>query len=172
MLFINEHREYWDAAGTILGGIGLGSAIESREERKSAERDQKRARAAEKRIQDIKAARERRAAVREAMKARADINTGVVASGVSGSSAAVAGLGTINTQLATNLSFLDQVKSLSDQSSLFQEAAAKHYGRAQDFSDLSNLSMQGASMFAAYGGGGGGGGKASPKGGRAHVDTM
>lgn len=153
----------------ILGG---GAAIESREQRRSAERDQKRARAAEKRIQDIKAARERRAAVREAMKARADINTGVVASGVSGSSAAVAGMGTINTQLATNLSFLDQTKSLADQSSLFQEAAAKHSSRAQDFSDLSGLAMQGASMFAAYGATPTETPKAQPKGGRSHSYTM
>jgi len=145
--------------GSLLLGVGGGAAVESREQRRAAERDQKRARAAEKRIQDIRAARERRAAVREARMARAQAEQGAVASGAAGSGQA-SGIGTIGTQLAVNLSFLDQVKALSDQSSIFQEKAARHYSRAQDASDFSSLAMQGASLFASAGAGApSGGGK-------------
>ncbi len=135
----------------IIGGALLGSAVEQREERRAGERDQKRARAAEKRIQDIRAARERRAAVREARAARAAAEQGGVASGASGSGQ-VLGVGTVGTQLASNLSFMDQVKTLSDQSSLFQEAAAKHYSRSQDWSDFGQLVGMGMSMYGAAGG--------------------
>jgi hypothetical protein len=50
------------------------------------------------------------------------------------------------------LSFMDQVKTLSDQSSLFQEAAAKHYSRSQDWSDFGSLVGQGMAMYGAAGG--------------------
>lgn len=150
MRFLNDQfgAQLQDPVTATVGFVG--GAVESREQRRAGERDQKRARAAEKRIQDIRAARERRAAVREARAARAAAEQGGVASGASGSGQ-ISGVGTIGTQLASNLSFMDQVKTLSDQSSLFQEAAASHYSRAQDWSDLQSLVNQGAGMAVGMG---------------------
>lgn len=117
-------------------------------EQRGARRQEARARQVEQRIQDTRAARERRRAVREARVARAEIEAGAQATGTATSSGAVTGAGTVGTQLASNLSFLDTVNELQEQSSIFRESAARRRGRAQDLEAGMSLISTGASLFA------------------------
>lgn len=130
----------------FTGGIAL--PIQAREERKAAERDTERARQEQRKIQSIKAARERRRAVREARIQRADIEAGAVASGTSSSSSAQLGAGAVGTQLAANLSFLDEVQQRTQNISMFQEAASAHQGRAADRQQLFDVGKSVVSLFA------------------------
>lgn len=146
-------QQYLDKndAAMVLGGPIIGTAVASREERKAAERDMARARKAQDRIRQIKEARERRRAIREARMQRAKVEQGAVASGAQGSSSVTTGVGSITSQLGANLSFLDQVGALQQQTSIFQSAAAKHQSRAQDFQEFGQLVRTGVSV--ASGGG-------------------
>ena len=132
---------------SILGGVAAGSVAKQREETRAARRDANRARDAERRLQNVKASRERRKAVRAARIQRAQIESGAVASGTSNTSGFAGGAGGVQTQLASNLSFLNTAQQLTNEQSIFKQRAANHEGRAQDMSDLRGLMMQGASLF-------------------------
>ena len=131
--------------GLIIGSVaGTGASIQqSRQARKEAGK----ARKAEQRLQNVRAARERKAAVREARLKRAQIQSGAVQGGVATSSGAVQGAGAVGTQLASNLSFLDQSSQLTNQISLFRQKSADASGRASTYAAVSGLAMQGASLF-------------------------
>ena len=73
--------------------------------------------------------------------------SGAAQSGVATSSGAVQGAGAVGTQLASNLSFLDQSSELTNQISLFRQRSADASGRASTYSAVSGLAMQGASLF-------------------------
>lgn len=135
-----------------IGNIVTGGAVHQREERKAGERDTARARRAEKKIADIRTARSRRRSIREARIARANIEASAQASGTTQTSSAASGVAGVGTQLAANLSFLDQTQALATESSMFQAKAAKHTSRAQDTAEFTNLVKQGTSMFLSGGG--------------------
>lgn len=88
------------------------------EERRKAEETQQK-------IRDLKTARERRQLVRQQRVQRAEIITGAAAGGTLTSSSAQTGAGSVVTQGASALSFLDQVQSLGAQTSIFNINAAK-----------------------------------------------
>lgn len=127
--------------------LSVGSVVEEREQTRAARRDARRAQAAERRIQNVRAARERRQAIRQARTARAQIESGAVASGTSNTSGAISGAAGVTTQLASNLSFLNQQQSLANQQSLFAQNAADHESRAQEMAGYRNLAFQTASLF-------------------------
>lgn len=143
-----------------LAATGAATGAYSAYEGHQGRKEEKRARKVEGRIRDVQTARERRRAIREARVQRADIEAGAQATGVAGASGAITGAGTVGTQLAANLSFLDQVSELQDRASMFRERAASRFGKAQTASAVSGLAFTGAS-FGASGGFGSRGGGAS-----------
>lgn len=130
----------------MTGGLAL--PVQAREDQKSAERREGRARAEERKIRDIKNARERRRAIREARVQRAEIEAGAQASGTTSTSGAAQGVGTVGTQLAANLSFLDEVGARATSASLFRESAARKRSQAQDKQQLFDLGVTGVKMAA------------------------
>ena len=133
----------------VAVGVGAASTIHSIQQQKKSAKNQKKAQQAQQRIQEVKAARERRKQVREAQVAQAQVEAGAQASGVTQTSAAVGGAGSIQTQLGSNLSFLDQVGELTQQTSIFNQRAASASSRAATSQAVAGLGLQGASIFAA-----------------------
>lgn len=134
-------------AEVALGAAVLGTGASIKQQREMAS-DQKRARRTQQRLQQVRQARQRRQQIREAQQARSEalaqaVATGMV-SGTGKTSAASHATGAIQSQLASNLSFLDQTQGLMQQQSIFQQRAADHAGRAETFSALSGLAMQAA----------------------------
>ena len=139
---------YQDPITITLGVIALTGTAVSVDQQKAAARDQKRSQKAQRRIQDIKSAKERRKQVRAAQAAQAEIAAGGVASGTTKTSGTKQGAGSVQSQLASNLSFLDQVESLNKESSIFSQKAAGHQTRAGTAQAVSGLALTGASLFA------------------------
>lgn len=135
----------------------LGSALEE----KAAfddEKIQKKVSKTQKKIRDILASRERRKVVREARVVRAEAQAGAQASGTTGTSSAVTGIGGIGSQLLSNLSFLDQVGKLNDDVSIFQQRLVRHREKTQrdmrrsgTGAAITNLAVTGASLYATGG---------------------
>ncbi len=86
-------------------------------------RAQARARRIQKQQRNLEANRRRRAAVREARISRGQIVNQAALTGTTGSSAEAGALGSISSQLSSNLSFLDQAVGLGDQLAGAQGAA-------------------------------------------------
>jgi len=114
------------SAGEIVGDIATGGAISQRKAAKA----QAAAQRTQQRIADIKASRERRKQVAQARQARAQIESQAGAAGIAGSSGAIGAESSVQSQLGSNLSFLDQVQSLSQQTSIFNQQAAKAQSNA------------------------------------------
>jgi len=110
----------------FVGDVVTGGAISQRKAAKA----QAKAQRTQQRIADIKAARERRSQVAEARRARAQIESQAGVSGIQGSSGAIGAQSSVQSQLASNLSFLDNVQSLSQQTSIFNQQAAKAQSNA------------------------------------------
>jgi len=92
------------------------AAAEANRLREAAEKKQQE-------IADLQAARQRRQAAREAQQRRAQIVAAGEQAGAAGSSGLAGAVGSVQTQAAVNMSFLDQTAMLSSQaSSLFGEA--------------------------------------------------
>lgn len=91
----------------------------------------KKAQKAEVARNNLASARERRDAIKAARAAQANAAQSAETQGVSMSSAALGGQGSIASQLSGNLSFLDQYKFFSDQASAALGSAATFRARAQ-----------------------------------------
>lgn len=132
--------------------IGLGLAVFSTaysvDQQREAAKDSKRAQRAQQRLQDIKAARERRSQVRQAIVAQSTLEARAQATGTSKSSSAQQGGDSVQSQLASNLSFLDQANQLNQQTSIFEQRAASASSRAATGQAVASLSLTGASLFA------------------------
>lgn len=131
------------AAGTAATATGY-SAYQQHE----AASDQKRARAAERRIQAIKMQRERRRQVQEAQKIQAQTEATAVATGTKSTSAVAQAQGSVQSQLASNLSFLDQMEQLTEKQSIFMQKAASHQTRSGIGQAVAGLGAQATSIFA------------------------
>lgn len=129
----------------IVAGIGLAigaaGAVMSYTAQKKQAKYQKRAAAAQRGADNMKAARERREAIRNARIASAEMAQGAANDGVSSSSAALGGLGSIATQLNQGLSFLDGQNALADQAGRALTRANEFAGKAQTWKSVGNLGM-------------------------------
>ena len=109
------------AVSTIIAGAALGvagaSAISANKNAKKQIAAQNEALAYERKQNDLSAARQRRDAVRSARQAFAQAQNTAANQGVMGSSSSEGGLGSIQSQLNDNVSFLDQYNFFSDQGS-------------------------------------------------------
>lgn len=90
------------------------------------------------RMADMKAARERRDAVRQARIARAEIEQLGASTGTSGSSGVAGGVGSVQSQLGYNLSFLDNMQSMSGQASIFAQKQITAETNAQTASSIAS----------------------------------
>lgn len=131
-------------AGWALGvaAVGTGYSIYAGE-RGAAQA--KKAMKAEQARNDLSAARERRDAIRSARAAYASSQQSAENQGVALSSSSQGGLGSISSQLETNLSFLDQYKVFSDQASSALQKAATWKQRASVAGDIASAGMSVAS---------------------------
>ena len=131
------------AEATVLTKIalifGAASTVLSIKQQRKATKASKRSLAAQQRIADIKAARARTKAVREARIRRAEVLTGAQATGAGDTSAATGAVGSVQSQLGANLSFLDRVGAASKESSIFQQQAVTARGRAETASAIGDV---------------------------------
>lgn len=113
---------------------------------------------------DLQAARQKRDAIRQSRIAQASVQQSAENQGVSGSSAAIGGQASIQSQLNSNLSFLDQYSSLSDaasdalgRASVYQSKGNQFTANAQSAGAISSLAFQVFGAAGTLGGSGGGG---------------
>lgn len=112
-------------------------------EGQQAQKANRKATAAARIQNDLQAARQRRDAIRQSRIMAANMQVKGVTQGVQNSSSVKGGQGSIQTQLNSNLSFLDQFNNLSDQASRALDSAAQHQGNASDWGKIADLSMAG-----------------------------
>jgi hypothetical protein len=129
----------------VIAGIGLaisaGSAYMTHKAQKKAAKMQKRAAAAQRAQDNMRAARERREAIRNARIASASVAQGAANEGVFGASGTLGGLGSIQSQLNQNLSFLDGQNRLADQASVALGKANEANMKAQTWNSVGNFGM-------------------------------
>jgi ABC-type transporter Mla subunit MlaD len=130
----------------IIAGIGLGlGAVGSYMSVKAQQKQvklQKKAITAQRAQDNLKAARERREAIRNARIAAGSLEQSAANQGVSGSSAALGGIGSINQQLNQGLSFLDAYNKLSDQATELIGKANAAGAKANEYSQIGQFGMQ------------------------------
>lgn len=134
------------APAVIIAGAGL--AVSAYGTTKSISAQKKAAKANDKQFKaqqgmdNLRAARERAQAIRAARLSRGQAQQNAVNQGAQGTSISLGGLGSIDSQLAGNLSFLDQYNSLSDQASIQAGKVAKYQSKAQVAGQVAQLGME------------------------------
>jgi len=99
--------------GVAAAVITAVSAIESQRQQRKARKEDEEAREIQGKRDELANARQRRRALVESRRARASAVSEGVSAGVSGSSAVAGAAGSVQTQGATNVSFLNQIESLN-----------------------------------------------------------
>lgn len=136
-------------ASAVVGAAGATySAVQQRKAAKSS----RRAQAAQQRQSDIQNARERAAAIRQARIQRASVAAQAANTGLTGSSSAAASMANIQSRTGENLSFLDQMGSLSSAASHANEAAASYMSRANLGQTIGNIAGSVGSIYGQAGG--------------------
>ena len=119
----------------LVGALAAGSLLSS----EAARQDQKKARKIGNRRARLESGRQAIEQVRQAQIARADVVASSNAQGVEGSSAALQGAGSIQSQAGGNISFAQQIFSLQQSQSRLlssasnKQALAKAFGTAASF---------------------------------------
>lgn len=129
------------ALGTAGLGIAGYSAYKSSQYQKASLGYQNQAADLEKKQVALANMRQKRDAVRQARMAQAQSQTSASNQNVSDSSSAQGGQGSIQSQLGSNLSFLDMYNKYSEQASTALGNARAASSTAQGFSDLASVSM-------------------------------
>lgn len=132
--------EFFAIASAIFGGA---SVIQGQKAAKSA----RRARASEAQRTNLMAARERRQAIRDQRLAFATAENNAALGGVSDSSGAQGGQGSIISQGNANLSFLDQQLALTNQANKWLDKSAQQATSADMWQGFSKLAASGANFF-------------------------
>lgn len=108
-------------AGLAVAAVGTYASIKNQNK---ALREQKKANKFERQRGELQSARQKTQAIREARVAQADVQQAAENQGAANTSVSQGGVGSIISQMNSNLSFLDQYGFMSDQ-------ASKHLGNAQ-----------------------------------------
>lgn len=144
------------AAGIIAAvGAGIGAAtavvgtVLQLQQAKKARKAAKQQYAFERQLANNRAARQRIQAIREARLTAGAVAQAAENAGSSTSSAALGALGSIQSQLNSNLSFLDTNQKLADAAGYQASQVAIHTSKANDWAGVSNLGM---GIFSAAGG--------------------
>lgn len=126
-----------------IGSLGVAgaSAVAANKNAKKQVAAQNEALAYQRKQNDLAAARQRRDAIRQARVARAQAQNAAASQGVMDSSGNIGGLGSIQSQLGDNLSFLDQYNRFSDMGSEALGRANVYGQRAQLAQTVGNFAM-------------------------------
>jgi aminopeptidase N len=127
-------------AGAALATAGASSYMSAKNAKKQA-KAQNQALDYQRKQDDLAAARQKRDAIRAARVARAQAETAGANQGVLDSSSSLGGVGSIQSQLGSNISFLDQWNAFSDQASMALGRANTYGARAQSWSNVASASM-------------------------------
>src|ERR1043165_1759524 len=125
-----------------LGAIAIGSTALSISAANKQRKAQQKQFAYERQIQQNRSARERIQAVRAARLATANITQAAESRGAATSSGFLGGLGSIQSQLNTNLSFLDSQQRLSDAASIQAGRAANFAAQSAIWGGVANVSKE------------------------------
>lgn len=138
------------AVAAVVGAVAVvgGTAMQVAQASKMR-KAQKRQYAYERQLQQNRAAKERRDAIRTGRLAAATVAQGAENTGGSLSSAALGGLGSIQSQINANLSFLDTNQKLSDAAGLQASKANSAASHMQSWGAITALGQQ---IFSAAGG--------------------
>lgn len=124
----------------VAAGVGVAATVAGTVASIKSQKEQRKAARAQARIAELQRSRERRDTIRRARIARAQIENQVGSAGLLASSTATGGTGSIQSQLGSNLSFLDQAGSLNAQSNRSLERAAGLQTQAGIFQGVSDIS--------------------------------
>jgi len=120
---------------TAVVVLGAAAAAESRKSRKANAR----ARKVDEKRGKLESQRSAVGQVRQAQIARAQIIQSAENQGVGGSSAAVGGAGSVQSQAGGSIAFAQQIFRLQQSSNRLRESAFSHTGNAQDLSNVASL---------------------------------
>lgn len=123
-------------ASLAVAAVGTGYSIYAGQK---SLKEQKKANQAEQARNDLQNARQKRDAIRQARMAYGSAQQSAENQGVSLSSSALGGQGSISSQLSSNLSFLDNYKFLTDQASEHLSNAASYKTNAAVAQDVAGL---------------------------------
>lgn len=130
---------------TVIAGAGLAiaakSASDTNKNQKKMVQAQNEALDYERKQNDLQAARQKRDAIRQARMARAQAESAGANQGVLDSSSVAGGVGSIKSQLGSELSFLDTFNQYSDMASLALGRANVFAQKAQTAAEISKLGM-------------------------------
>ncbi len=139
--------------GAVAAVVGAGAAVYGTVQAGSAASKARSAQAQqfkfESQLASNRAAKERRDMIRAARVAKGNLVQGVENMGAGGTSAALGALGSIESQLSANLSFLDTSQKLSDQASVAAGQANIFTSKANTAQAIAGLGMQ---VFSSSGG--------------------
>lgn len=126
--------------------VGTGATVANIQATQQASKQAGKAAEAQRKQQELAAARERANAIRQARMAYAMSAQGAETAGASLSSSALGGLGSIQSQLTSNISFLDKNQQLADQGSIALGKMRAAEANASSFGAVAGLAMQTASL--------------------------
>lgn len=131
---------------TAIGIIGLlvagGAAIASRRSQKKARKFQEKGQLAQRNIADLQNARSRRQQLVQARRARAQIIAQGENAGIGGGSQVSGAVGSVQTQAAENVSFLNQLQGFDANRFQNLEKANSALGKASTFQAISGVGFQ------------------------------
>ena len=122
-----------------FSAIAAFTFVASQQQASQARRQQSRAAEAQNRIEKAKQARIRREQIRQERIRKARIISQTQAAGASGSSAEAGAVGSLSSQLASNIGYSNAIGGQQDIIYDAQGQANAYQGRAQLFSSLTNL---------------------------------
>lgn len=125
-------------AAVALGVTAAGTAVQIQQGRKAAKANAA-ASALDRQRMNLQSARERREAIKATRAANAQIQQGAENQGAAYTSAAAGGQGSVASQGAANLSFLDQYTTLTDMASIQVGRASRAQGRAAEAGAVADL---------------------------------
>ena len=131
------------AIQAVLAAVAVGSTVASISSTQHAAKQSNKAAEAQRKQQELAGARERSNAIRQARMAYASNAQGAEAAGVSTSSASLGGLGSVQSQLNSNISFLDKNQELADQGSIALGKMRSAEANASSFGAVAGLALQG-----------------------------
>lgn len=129
---------------TILAVTAIAATGASVYSSQQAAGSQRKAMRIQRRQAALQEAKQKRELVRQGRISAATAASNAENQGVAGSSSAQGGVGSIISQVGSNMSFLDQYGKLSDQITGQNMSAAKYGAQAQLFGDVADLAMMGA----------------------------
>jgi len=130
--------------GLVGAGVSAQQQYAARQDQKRAEKKQRKAERIQQRQAEIQNARERRRAIARQRSIRASALASAEGAGVSGSSAIQGAIGSLDTQLASNVSFQNQMMA-------HEQDRFNAITRRNDFINASNQHISNASTAQAIG---------------------